>query len=122
MEYKSVYMKRRRLLRSAGKGHFELIMSKDFVVKGLVLPRTEKKSLLKIMESDAEGEFGVLWRDSLGGETILRWLESDLSVAKLMNCPDLKVRIHITDCCGNSEGFIEPELMFGFIPDWEERL
>lgn len=115
-------MKRRKLLRCARNGHFELIMSKDFVAKGLVLPRTERDSFLRIMESNFNGEFCVLWKDTLGGETVIRRLESDLSAAKLFNCPDLKVRIHITDCCGNSKGFIEPELLLGFIPDWEGRL
>ena len=122
MEKQSIYTKRRKLLRYVRKGYFDIIMAGDYVVKALVLPLCEKDSVLKLLGSDFKGDYCVLWKDKMGGEAVLRMLESSLSVAKLLTCPDLKVRIHITDCCGNSKGFIEPELLFGFIPEWEERL
>lgn len=114
--------KRRKLLKIANAGSFQSVATKDFVTTGFVIPRDSKDSVLRLLDAGLSGEFCVVWKDYLGGETCFRPLESKMTPSFLLNHPDVNVRIQITDCYGNEQGFIEPELYYGFIPDWEDRL
>lgn len=114
--------RRRKLLRVAKAGNFQSIVTKNYVVSGLILPRDAKDSLFRLLASNFHGDCYVVWKDYLGGEACFRPLESRITPSFLMNHPDVKVRIQITDCCGTEQGFLEPELFYCFVPDWEERL
>lgn len=114
--------RRRKLLKFAKVGELQSIVTKDYVASGLILPRDSKGSILRLLDSKFHGDYFVVWRDYLGGEACYRSLESKMTTSYLMTHPNVKVRIDVVDCCCNSLGFIEPELFYGFVPDWEDRL
>ena len=122
MEHFQTKKRRRKLLKFIKAGEFQSIVTKDYVVSGLILPRDAKDSLIRLLDSRFRGDYIVVWKDYLGGEVCYRPLESKITPSYLMTHPDVKVRIHTVDCCSNSLGFIEPELYYGFVPDWEDRL
>ena len=122
MKYQNMKNRRLKLLNLVKTGSFQSIATKDYVATGLILPRDAKDSLLKLLDSKFHGDYYVVWKDYLGGDACYRPLESKMTPSYLMTHPDVKVRIHMVDCCCNSLGFIEPELFYGFVPDWEDRL
>lgn len=117
----AIRRQRKKLRRYVQKARFASIVTKDFVTCGVIIDPVHTDDCLKLIGSDFPGRYCVLWKDCLGGEECYRPLESNISPSYLINHPGMKVRIHIMDCCGVSQGFLEPEIFFGFIPDWEER-
>ena len=113
---------RLKLLGLADAGTLESVVSREWVTQGLVIPRNLKDSVLKLLDAGLGGECCVVWKDYVGGEACFRPLESNVTPSFLMNHPDVKVRIRFTDCSGAEQGFLEPELFYCFIPDWEERI
>ena len=122
MEHFQSKNERLKLLKFVKAGEFQSIATKNYVVTGLIIPRHAKDSILKLLNSKFRGKLCVVWKDYLGGEECYRPLDSGITPSYLISHPGMKVRIHIMDCCGVSQGFFEPELFFGFIPDWEDRL
>ena len=118
----AIRRQRRKLTRYVKKARFAPVATKDYVTYGAIIPLSERDACLRLIGSDFPGKYCVLWRDFLGGEECFRQLESGITPSYLLDHPGMKVRIHIMDCCGVSQGFFEPELFFGFIPDWEDRL
>lgn len=114
--------KRRKLFKITNAGTFESVVTKNFVTTGLVIPRDSNESIHRLLDAGLSGVFCVVWKDYLGGETCFRPLESKITPLFLLNYPDTKIRIQITDGSGEEQGFIEPELFYCFVPDWEERL
>lgn len=122
MESFKLNKRRRRLLKFVKAGTFEQIVTKDLIVTGLVIPIREKDAIARLIESNYRGIVYVIWNDYQAGQVVYRPLESQISPSYLISHPHMGVRIHIIDCCGEEQGFIEPDLFIGFIPDWEEML
>lgn len=113
---------RHQLKRFIPEGMYGLINMKKYRTRGLIIPRAEKDAMTRLLKSSFRGCFRVLYLDTLGGNHSYRALETDITPTDIMTRPDMKIRLQVVSSAGESLGFIEPELFYGFVPDWEDGL